>query len=306
MASEQWGLLRERFAKLSTQGKIRHALMLRVGITHDEDERDWKLDLGHYAGSPCGRLWWHNLTVAENGHSLATCYFGVWEDELGDYLDAAAAALVLLADNFPLPTPCPRKWEVYLCWLALSQQTLPIRINVFTQSNTDNIQTQIQCPDDFNRLLRGDGLPFGRYFFLLSGDVRVCSEAVALNLSVRRTDGEQPVEPPKPAHKKRSTEKGEARLKIIAALTEHHKYEAGSYMNPEPVGVAELARQAQVAKATVSVFFKNEFEGHAKYKVCCRHPSGLTKALKLLNNEYSPYHLYGEKPPNEDDRDDDY
>src|SRR5262249_18636328 len=50
--------------------------------------------------------------------------------------------------------------------------------------------------------------------------------------------------PAPPKHPKRSTDKGEARDKIVAALTKHHKYNNGSVENREPIGCNELARQA--------------------------------------------------------------
>ena len=50
--------------------------------------------------------------------------------------------------------------------------------------------------------------------------------------------------PPAPKKGKRSTRRGEAAIKLIAALTKHHKYAKGSCLNLEPVGNNELARQA--------------------------------------------------------------
>jgi hypothetical protein len=60
-----------------------------------------------------------------------------------------------------------------------------------------------------------------------------------------------------------------------------------------------------VSPSTASTFFNNEFEGHTKYKALCRDSSRLAAALKLLNNEFSPHDLYGRRPADEDDRDDD-
>jgi hypothetical protein len=108
---------------------------------------------------------------------------------------------------------------------------------------------------------------------------------------------------PKPAPK-RSTERGEARTKLIAALTQHHQYNEGGCLNQEPVGVNELARAAEVAPSTASVFFDREFRGHDKYKALSRDVSRLAAALKLLNGEYAPHDLYGRRPPSDDDRDD--
>jgi len=103
---------------------------------------------------------------------------------------------------------------------------------------------------------------------------------------------------------KRSTEPGEGRVKLIAALTKHHKYADGSCLNPEPIGNNELARQVDVSVSTASKFFKEEFEGHTKYRALCGDATRLVVALKLLNQEFSPHLLCGNKPPGEDNRED--
>jgi hypothetical protein len=98
---------------------------------------------------------------------------------------------------------------------------------------------------------------------------------------------------------KRSTERGEGRAILIAALTKHHNYGDNSCLNQEPIGNNALARLAGVSASTASAFFNNEFEGHKKYKALCRDISNLTAALKLLNNEFSPHLLYGRRPAGE-------
>jgi hypothetical protein len=105
---------------------------------------------------------------------------------------------------------------------------------------------------------------------------------------------------------KKSTERGEGRTKLIAALTRHHQYADRGCLNLEPVGVNRLARRAEVSPSTASAFFKKEFKGHPKYKRLCQDASSLVVALKQLNNEYPPWLLYdARRPPGEDDRDDD-
>jgi hypothetical protein len=104
---------------------------------------------------------------------------------------------------------------------------------------------------------------------------------------------------------KRSTESGEGHIKLVAALTMHHQYADGSCLNVEPVGSNELARMAKVSKATASAFFKKEFKGHGGYKGICSDAASLAAALKLLNQEFSPYHLFGRKVPGEDHREED-
>jgi hypothetical protein len=113
----------------------------------------------------------------------------------------------------------------------------------------------------------------------------------------RPTDG--PTEPTR----KRSTERGEGRAKVIAALTKHHQYADGC-LNLEPIGNNELAKLADVSPSTASAFFNEKFQGHTKYKTICRDSGRLATALKLLNNEFAPHDLYGRRPADEDDRDD--
>jgi hypothetical protein len=96
---------------------------------------------------------------------------------------------------------------------------------------------------------------------------------------------------PKP---KRSTARGEGRAKLVSALTAHHQYANNGCLNLEPVGNNELARQADVSPSTAKAFFDDGFKGHKKYKVLCRDARGLVLALKMLNDELSPYHLLGE------------
>ena len=100
---------------------------------------------------------------------------------------------------------------------------------------------------------------------------------------------------------KRSTERGEGRAKLIAALTKHHKYADGSCLNLDHVGNNELAQLAEVSVSTASAFFKKEFGGHTKYRAICSDATGLIAALKLLNQEFSPNNLFGAKPPGEDE-----
>src|SRR5262249_25499836 len=103
---------------------------------------------------------------------------------------------------------------------------------------------------------------------------------------------------------KRSTAQGDARTRIIAALSKHHKYADSSCLKFEPIGNNELAHLAGVSGSTVSEFFKKEFQGHTKYQATCRDKSGLlANALKMLNNEYAPYLLYDQRPAHEGGRD---
>jgi hypothetical protein len=101
---------------------------------------------------------------------------------------------------------------------------------------------------------------------------------------------------------RRSTEPGEARVKLFAGLIEHHQYAKGGCLNLEPVGNNELARRVGVSTSTAKSFFDNEFKGHTKYQVVCRDPRRLVESLKILNGDFSPHELYGRQPPAEDRR----
>jgi hypothetical protein len=109
---------------------------------------------------------------------------------------------------------------------------------------------------------------------------------------------------PAPPKSKRSTERGEGRAKLIAALTKHHQYDDGGCLNLEPIGNNELAKLAGVSPSTASAFFNEKFHGHGKYQAVCRDAGKLVDSLKALNGEFSPYELYGRRPHGEDDRDD--
>jgi hypothetical protein len=111
-----------------------------------------------------------------------------------------------------------------------------------------------------------------------------------------------PAAPPRPTKAKRSTERGEGRAKLIAALTKHHKYAESGCLNLEPVGNNELARSAEVSKRTASAFFDKEFGGHLKYRSLCQDPVRLAAALKALNGEFRPRDFYDIRSPDDVDQ----
>jgi hypothetical protein len=123
------------------------------------------------------------------------------------------------------------------------------------------------------------------------------------------TPGNRPAEAPTgesvPKKSKRSTTPNEARAKLIPALLKHHEYDDGGCLNQEPIGNNELARSTGVSKSATSEFFMKEFKGYEKYRAVCRDPGRLADCLKALAGEFSPHHLYGRRPPGEDDRDGD-
>jgi hypothetical protein len=130
------------------------------------------------------------------------------------------------------------------------------------------------------------------------------AELNALRERLNEDEGEEGTDNVKGSKRpQRSTERGEGRAKLIAALTKHHQYADGGCLNPEPIGNNELANAADVAPSTASAFFNNEFQGHMKYRAVCRDAGKLADSLKALNGEFSPYELYGRRPPGEDNRD---
>ena len=95
---------------------------------------------------------------------------------------------------------------------------------------------------------------------------------------------------------KKSTERGDGRAKLISALLLHHQYDNGIYLNLVPIGNNELATAAGVSNSTASEFFRDKFQGHTKYKACCRDSGMLLAALKMLCGDYAPHILYGSEP----------
>jgi hypothetical protein len=127
------------------------------------------------------------------------------------------------------------------------------------------------------------------------------AELNALRDSVTANQREEAARNAKPRKQpKRGTEPGEARAKLIAALTKHHQYADGGCLNLAPIGNNELARLATVAESTASVFFKEKFRGWAKYRLVCRDAGRLADSLKALNGEFAPHELYGRRPPDEE------
>lgn len=98
------------------------------------------------------------------------------------------------------------------------------------------------------------------------------------------------------AGSKRSTQPGEARAKLVAALTRHHHYQDGGCLNLAPIGNNELARLAEVSESSASGFFRSAFGGHAKYRRFCTDSRLLVGALRMLNGEISPQWLSLDDP----------
>jgi hypothetical protein len=130
------------------------------------------------------------------------------------------------------------------------------------------------------------------------------SDARRLHLAKDEDPGKDSIRDHVPPKAKRSTVRGEGQVKLIAALTKHHKYAEGGCLNQDPVSNNQLARQAKVSPSTASSFFRKQFGGHAKYRRMCLDSTGLATALKLINGEFAPLHLYGTRPPGEDEHED--
>ncbi len=110
-----------------------------------------------------------------------------------------------------------------------------------------------------------------------------------------------------PRHPKRSTQPGEAQVKMIGYLTTHHKLADGGCLNQEPIACNELARGARVAKSTASEFFDRAFgendaerpKGYQRYRRLCNDVGKLTVALRALNGELLPRDFIEARTPEE-------
>jgi hypothetical protein len=124
--------------------------------------------------------------------------------------------------------------------------------------------------------------------------VRIKKEQQAIAALARRQKNR---EPSADRGHHRSHESGEARAKLIAALTAHHQYESGSVLNTEPIGCNELSVMAGVrSNSTSSRFFKAEFGSHTAYKRACRDTAKLANCLKIFNGEIVPKLLLNHDP----------
>lgn len=92
--------------------------------------------------------------------------------------------------------------------------------------------------------------------------------------------------------RKRNVAQGDARDKIIAGLSEHHKYSDGGALNTEPIGVRELRELLEdgVSSGSISRFFKKEFRSHSAYKAMCVRGEIAFK-LKCLMGEVNPQEI---------------
>ena len=131
----------------------------------------------------------------------------------------------------------------------------------------------------------------------LADDIRVELRRWALEVACSAASAAAVADSNRPAVKaKRSTARGDAAMKLVAALSKHHQYSGGGCLNLEPMGVQKLSRTAKIAASTVSKFFEKNFGNHAKYISACMDPPRLGAALKLLNGEFSPQVLLGDDP----------
>jgi hypothetical protein len=109
----------------------------------------------------------------------------------------------------------------------------------------------------------------------------------------------------KPVREKKSTEKGEAEAKLIAALAAHHQYSDGSCLNLEPVKNNALARSASVDRGSASYFFTKHFKGLQQYARICQDPASLSRILGSLVGDMPAWKLFGRAPNSEGGRSED-
>ncbi|MFO0904267.1 MAG: hypothetical protein U0939_14790 [Pirellulales bacterium] len=102
--------------------------------------------------------------------------------------------------------------------------------------------------------------------------------------------------------RKRSTQKGDARAKLLAALLLHHGYMRDTELVLEPIGNNELARAADVARSSASAFIKDAFGGRTEYRRVCKGRTTLLARLKHLDGGYvSRRHLQEQQFMDRDD-----
>ena len=167
---------------------------------------------------------------------------------------------------------------------------LPARLRGWTAD------TMGMCADAWPNGLDGDGPPTTtrtlRLIRFWRGDWKIdegeyWSLRRGLETAIKESFGDEGEQSPSGRKPKRSTTSGEARIKLIAALTAHHEYEDGGCLNWEPIGCRQLADLADVSEASSSRFFMAEFGGHSKYKATCARGAGgrLIDKLRNLNGE---------------------
>lgn len=85
----------------------------------------------------------------------------------------------------------------------------------------------------------------------------------------------------------KSTAGGE---RILAALSEHHRYDGRSVLSEDPIGVNALSRKCggNPSPTTVSRWFAKQFAGgHKGYEIACTNGK-LLHFLQLLNGDLTP------------------
>jgi hypothetical protein len=131
----------------------------------------------------------------------------------------------------------------------------------------------------------------------------ISTPAPAVSLPLNGDDAHPADNPPlAPVREKRSTEKGEAEAKLIAALAAHHRYSDGSCLHLEPVKNNALARSAGVDRGSASLFFKKHFRGRHQYARICEDPASLARILGSLVGDMPVWKLFGRAPESEGGR----
>jgi len=137
----------------------------------------------------------------------------------------------------------------------------------------------------------------------------VCDDVV--DLILRELTITEPRPQKSEVRTKKSTSGGDAQALIIPALTVHHDFDGDGCQNLTPIGVNELARLAEVASSTVSLFFQRNFaseqaesgEGLRNYRRACRNDFTLSVEIRKLRGEAPSRESWNSLADNHGDQD---
>ncbi len=99
-----------------------------------------------------------------------------------------------------------------------------------------------------------------------------------------KSSGEPAAKDKPPVRTKKSTQKGDAKEKLSAALVTHHKYKNGRCGQTEPIQNNALARLAGVSRSSAARFFTSEFEGYQAYRRKCTNGRVVMILAKLAKD----------------------
>ena len=242
--------------------------------------KEWFLGLATLVG-------WHNGRRKINDEKTAQSFFfspRIWIAEVGD--EELAASLVNEVEKLRGEGSSDER---------VRQQILNLRYG-FVKDVRLPKREQVSAQMSISRLRRGEIAGFwedvAKQILPRAESFINCWQAGAIGVDPKSSDsaktpGGGKSHGKKVVKQKRSTQKGEADAKLIAALTRWHKYKNGHCNKMDPVGNNELARLADVSIGSATNFFKRHFECHKKYKIQCQNKS-IPKAMEILNSEIRP------------------